>query len=680
MEKIYATLSSLLVNEQLIYIAVGIIVFIPTFFIISRSKPFRRLLLGKDYKEYVGFREESKRLREELHRRSGILNNVGFAIWRRDETLAIKYCNLAYNQIIEENLEEGTASEDMELYAEAKNLADLALKTSKQQEGRKHIIVLGERRFFQITELPYKDGTIGFACDITELEEKEKELKHNTAVQSDLMESSASAIAIYGSDTKLKFFNNAFVNLWKINEIWLSSQPTYSEILELLREKRRLPEQANFPQFKKDNLAMFTNLIEKHEEIYYLPDGKVLRALVIPHEHGGLLFSYEDMTDQIALERSYNTLLSVNKSTIDNLSEGVVVFREDGRLQLCNPAYLDIWNLDLVFTNSEPHLSEILEETKKLYDYFDNWNSFKEKIISLIGNRESFRQRLSRKDGSILQWSCIPLPDGAILMTYVDITDSTRVEQSLRAEKDALREADNIKTNFLTNVSYELRSPLTSIKGFSEILLEDFFGKLNEKQKEYVKGIFDSSLQLASLIDNILDVSYIDAGYMTLDIAEFAIGKMLDQSAKMLADDMAKAGIRLKVKYSDSIGSMYGDEKRIKQIIINLLINSMHMTPEGGKIDLSAKTKGKNTIVITIKDTGKGIAKENIPYIFDKFHMMGNNSGSGTGLGLTVAKSFIDLHGGTITLESSPEKGTKYVCTFKRKNSDFINSDKKARK
>lgn len=622
-------------------------------------------------------REEKEGLKRELILQSNILNNLDFAVWRRNENLEISYCNIAYTKTIEGDTKNGSA-ENIELYAKAREFAALAIKNNNLEKIRKHLIVKGERKLFEITEIPVSGGTIGFANNITEIEIKENELKQHIEVQKNLLEASSSAIAIYGSDRKLKYFNYAFANLFKLNELWLETEPDYAEILESLRERRKLPEQANFLEFKKNNLAMFTNLLDKYEEFYYLPDGRVFRVIVLPHEHGGLLFNYENMTDQIALERSYNTLLSVNKYTMDNLHEGIAVFREDGRLQLSNPVYAEIWGLSSSVINSEPHISEILEETKSFYDYGDEWKEFKQDIVFVLRKRERYQKILYRTDGTVIEWVCVPLPDGATLMTYINITDSTRVERSLRAEKEALKEADSLKTNFLTNVSYELRSPLTSIKGFAEILLKKYFGKINERQEEYVEGILDSSIHLSSLIDNILDVSYIDAGYMTLDIKEFDLYKVIKSVSEEISPDMKKKHLNFKVICKKNIGKMFGDKKRIRQILINLLVNSIKLTDSGGKITLSATSKGKNSIKITVEDNGRGIPGEEQMKVFEKFYRLGKeNRHSGTGLGLTIAKSFIELHNGKIELKSKAGAGTKFICTFKRKNKDLMRIEKK---
>src|SRR6185312_3652721 len=175
------------------------------------------------------------------------------------------------------------------------------------QSESHHIVIAGSRRLMEFTEAPL-DGSgelVGFAQDFTDLE--------NIQV----------AIAIYGPDTKLTFFNTAFAGLWRLEEDWLVTEPTLDEVLERLRERRRIPEHADFRALKRQQLAMFTSLIEPQEELLHLPDERTLRLVISPHPFGGLTFVYEEVTDKLALERSYNTLIEVQRETLDNLYEAI---------------------------------------------------------------------------------------------------------------------------------------------------------------------------------------------------------------------------------------------------------------------------------------------------------------------------------------------------------------------
>lgn len=630
-----------------------------------------------DTKQFQRLSQENEKLKAELKNASTILNMAPYPIWQRDGDLRIHFYNLSYSEAVEDVAEsDGTPELDKRLRAMAKSAQDSGQPISE----RRNIVVGGQRKLYQITEIPVpgEKGMVGFAVDISEISVLKEDLARHVAAQDDLLESSASAMAIYGSDMRLKSFNYAFVNLWKLDEVWLDTQPTYAEILEALREKRRLPEQANFQQFKQQQVKLFTDLIEPREEFFYLPDGKALRVIAIPHALGGILFAYEDVTDRLALERSYNTLIAVQRETLDYMHEGVAVFGEDCRIKLYNPGYLKLWNLDPEFVQSEPHVSDIVEKCRYLFD-FEDWNAFKLKHIDDIQTREVRMKRLERTDGKVIDWRKVPLPDGATLISYLDVTDSTLVERSLRERNEALQEADRLKSEFLANVSYELRSPLTSISGFSEMLRQEYFGQLSEKQKEYVDNIHHSSQQLMHLINDILDLASIEAGYMRLEVSRFDVYAMMKSVLSLIQQRAKELEITVKFECPSKIGKMLGDETRIKQILFNLLSNAIKYSSDGGKITLGAKAADENDIVLWVEDDGEGIPPEEQTAIFQKFYKGSNQEAvknktgqrSGTGLGLSIVRSFIELHGGDVTLHSEPGKGSRFECHFRRENPEL---------
>lgn len=605
-----------------------------------------------------------------------VLNSISFPVWRRSKGLEVFYCNQAFGRILEENQE---SYDNIELYSRGKELAKDAVKAEKAQIARKPIVVSGRRRLFKITEMPVeKGGTVGWARDITELEDIEHELQQHVAVQSDLMESTRSAIAIYGSDTRLRYYNQAFLELWRLGERFLGRNPLFAEVLEAQRDGSLLPEQANFREFKKNTVAMFTNLIEKHEEYYYLPDGKVLRVVIIPHDHGGLLFSYEDITDQISLERSYNTLMLVKKFTLDNLHEGVAVFGEDGRLRLHNPAWGIMWGLDELLLNSEPHIGVVLDETRIFYRMNpEAWGRYRSSVVAQTMQRIPHKERIERSDNTVLNWSCTPLPDGSTLMTYTDITDSARVEASLRAEKLALEEADTLKTRFLANASYELRSPLTSIRGFTEFMLRGYTGELTEKQHDYLTNIYDSSQNLAHFIDSILDVASIDAGFLALDKETFALYSAVEESVDHLRQTLADGEeVRLEGG-EDEVGEVFADRRRIQQVTTSLVHNALRFAGREYPVVILLKRDGE-MMQLSVSDNAVEHVPEELALTGGKKpntnddverNTFRSDSYLGSGLNLALARRFMELHNGELSVVHDQEKGTTVIGTFPVGNS-----------
>jgi signal transduction histidine kinase len=630
--------------------------------------------------QFKRLKQENEKLKAELKNCSTIINMAPFPIWQREGNMRIHFYNLAYSEAIEDIVEKTNPTETPELDKKIPAMAKQAMETGMPVVERRHIVIDGARKLFQITELPIPEEkvTVGFAFDMSEVELLKEDMARHVSAQDDLLESSASAMAIYGPDMRLKSFNYAFVALWKLDEMWLESQPTYGEILEALREKRHLPEQANFQLFKQQQIKLFTALIEPREEFFYLPDGKTLRVIAIPHALGGILFAYEDVTDRLALERSYNTLIAVQRETLDNLHEGVAVFGEDGRLKLFNPGYLKIWGHEEEWARTEPHVSEVVQKCKSIYTY-DDWETFKKSHISLMQTREPYARLLELSNGKVIDWRKVPLPDGATLITYLDVTDSTLVERSLRERNEALQEADRLKSEFLANVSYELRSPLTSISGFSEMLKQQYFGPLSDKQKEYVEGIFQSSQHLMQLINDILDLASIEAGYMHLDVSRFDIHDMMKSVLSLIRERTKELNLSIVFECSSEIGVMTGDETRLKQVLFNLLSNAIKYSMPGQIIAMGANELPSGEISLWVQDEGQGIPQEEQDAIFNKFYKGKNQDAvkakasarSGTGLGLSIVKSFIDLHGGKVVLHSEPGKGSRFECHLQRSSPEL---------
>jgi signal transduction histidine kinase len=622
-------------------------------------------------------KEEHERYKRELQMMNNALNALPFPLWIRDQELAMRFCNLAFMEALEERSDSASADQ-MEIYTYGRKLALAAQETGKARTERRHIILEGERKLFDISEIPWgKERFLtGTAMDISELEAVSQELEHTRSMQGDLLESITSAIAIYGPDQRLQYYNQAYIRLWKLQEAvsWLNSHPRYSEILELLRENRILPEQANFPAFKTQHLKLFTDLIEPHEEFFYLPDNRTIRVLAIPHSRGGLLFAYEDVTDRLALERSYNTLIAVQKQTLDNLQEGVAVFGEDGRLRLSNPVHCEMWGISREMAESNPHINDLLERNQRLY-YYEDWEEFKQNFVSDMVTNQVVQKRMERTDGKVLDMISVPLPNGQTLLNYVDITDSTLAERFLHEKNEALIEADRVKTEFLTNISYELRSPLTSISGFSEMLRQGYFGGLNEQQSEYVQNIHDATQHLMALIDDIIDIASIEAGYMQLEIATVNVPRLLEDAATLVNDRARGAGIKLETHCAKDAKTLPADENRLRQVLYNLLSNAVKYTERGGRIFLSAtilpasevaepKVESAHWLAISVKDNGAGIPEAEQEAVFGKFYRAANSVRirSGTGLGLSVVKSLIELHGGAVKLESTIGQGTEVIC------------------
>jgi signal transduction histidine kinase len=381
-----------------------------------------------------------------------------------------------------------------------------------------------------------------------------------------------------------------------------------------------------------------------------------------PHPFGGVLIMFEDVTDTLALERSYNTLIDVQRETLNNLYEGIAVFGGDGRLKLSNPAFARMWGIEVEELGSQPHISLIVDRARERFPPTPDWDALRARLIGQIAEREVRTGRMERPDGSVLDFTAVPLPDGAMLFTYLDVTDSIEVERALRERNAALETADRLKSEFIANVSYELRTPLNAIIGFAEILDHEYFGALNDRQREYSHGIMEASQRLLSLINDILDIATIEAGYLQLDLAPVDISAMLGSLQTLAGERTNNRGLTLEVSAPPGIGQLMADERRLKQALYNLISNAIAFTPPGGRITVSAE-RDDGEVRFTVEDTGIGIAPEDQPFVFEKFARIGQQTRQGgAGLGLSLVKSLIELHRGHVELESVPDVGTRVIC------------------
>jgi len=611
---------------------------------------------------------DHKATQQTARRLMAILNQLPVPVWWRGLDLGLAGGNLAYAGAVDAELDQALI-EGRELVAGPDGHAgrDQAARAELSPDPvvEEHFVVVdGARRAMIVTEMPLADGSgyLGYAIDRTAAQEAEAELSRHILAHAEVLGDVATAIAIYGPDMRLKFFNTAFAMLWQLDTDWLATEPTLGEVLETLREYRRLPEHADFRKFKTQQQALFTSLVDPQEELLHLPDERTLRLTINHHPFGGLTFTYEDVTDKLALERSYNTLIEVQRETLDNLFEGVAVFGSDGRLLLSNPAYGKIWNLSPSDLENRPHIALLVEKARLLYGDDGDWEDTKARIIARVTSHTAASGRLERGDGSVLEAASLPLPDGNVLQSYLDVSDSFRVARALLDRNDALETAARLKSEFIANVSYELRTPLNAIIGFAEILTNQYFGELNPRQLDYSRGILDSSQRLLSLINDILDLATIEAGYMTLEVDMVDVHTLMANVLTLTRERARRLDMVLSFDCPTDLGSIPIDERRIKQAMFNLVSNAIKFTPTGGTITLSARRVGQE-MALTVGDTGVGIAAEHHGRVFEMFER-GNPQArlAGAGLGLSLVKSFVELHGGRVELFSEAGAGTRVTC------------------
>jgi signal transduction histidine kinase len=584
-------------------------------------------------------------------------------VWARDISGSLTFVNPAYARAVDAKDAGDALARSVELLTRVtRDEASRARATGKNYVARTPAIAAGSRRNFDVLDVPTRKGSAGIGIDATEAEAMRSELNRLNDAHRRTLDQLATGVAIFTADQRLTFYNAAYRSLWELDTGFLDQSPTDSAVLDKLRGSRKLPEEKDFREWKTA-LHEAYRATEAQEHLWHLPDGRTIRVVTTPNPQGGVTYLFEDVTERLDMVRRYDALIRVQGETLDNLAEAVAVFGSDGRLRLHNPAFVDMWRLEPLALAERPHIETVIGWCKKLYDDEALWRSL-HGTVTAIESRDVVKSRLELRNGSVADLITVPLPDGATLVAFLDVTDTINVERALRERNEALETADALKVDFVHHVSYELRSPLTNIIGFASLMGEPTTGPLSPKQREYLGYINTSTNALLAIINDILDLATIDAGAMKLNLGSVDIRGTMNAAAEGIRDRLIKDKIVLDIRATSDIGSFPGDERRIRQVLFNLLANAVGFSPPGATITMAAERRA-DAVVFTVTDNGPGIPPEVQSRVFNWFesHSQGSRH-RGAGLGLSIVRSFVELHGGTVTLDSVVGRGTKVECSF----------------
>ncbi|MBL4720349.1 MAG: PAS-domain containing protein [Alphaproteobacteria bacterium] len=359
------------------------------------------------------------------------------------------------------------------------------------------------------------------------------------------------------------------------------------------------------------------------------------------------------------------------RDAVEGLSEAFALFDPDDKLVFCNH----------MFRSLNPDLATILHPDITFEEMLRD-NLANKRIIEAIGLEESyFQERMAlhrspaespslseRSDGRWLLLYEKKAPDGSTYLVNTDMTELKIREDALRLEKENAEYANSAKSEFLANMSHELRTPLNAIIGFSEVLDRQFFGEIGDpRYREYITDIHTSGKQLLALINDILNIVEIEAGRHVLDLTPVDFGEIIRKSCEIIKPDAKRQNVQLRRSVSKSLPVLQADPRALRQIMLNLLSNAIKFTPAGGEINVLVKENRGGGIKISVKDTGVGIAKEDLKFILTPFGRLGSEAVAHpgrTGLGLPIVKALVDLHGGSMKIHSTLGEGTRITLRF----------------
>jgi signal transduction histidine kinase len=572
---------------------------------------------------------------------SQLIEAAPIPMWHRGPDLLLTLVNHAYVDAVDAVDADDVIARGLELVEPGTGMSPLAAAAAARDAGETRArdvpaTINGQRRSMRVVDVPLgESGVAGYALDNDELDRAKAAFRRFADTQRDTLDRLSAGVAQFDADRTLSFCNLPFQRMFGIKSEWIADRPEFDRVLERMREAGRVPEARDFPAWKAERRSWFTAVSGAEEEAWLLPGGAHLRVLAQPLPDGGLLLVFEDRTEQVQLASARDTLLRVREATFDNLFEAVGVFASDGRLHLWNNKFRDVWGFGDEMLASHPRVDALAENAASRLTNPNRAALIRDLVRGATVERKSRGGRVAFKDGRHFEFAAVPLPDGNALFAMLDITDSRRVERVLRERTEALVAADKVKTAFVANMSYELRTPLTSIGGFAEMLDKGYAGELTQASQEYVKAILESVGTLGSLVDEVLVTTQDQAGLVGVDRETVDLIQILESVASEY-DAAAKAKNQdFVTDFEAGVGRVEGDAKRLRVAIAELLATAVETTQAEGRILLHASgTPSGATIVIS-----------------------DNGPGDGAGVERDV-QGTIEAHGGVITHMAEAGQGT----------------------
>jgi signal transduction histidine kinase len=617
--------------------------------------------------ELVKLRTEAARAKGDFAALVSLIEAAPMPMWYRGPEGRLRLVNSAYVAAVGGDSAEAVAEAGTELIESvdgltAMQVAQQAMAKNLPIERLVTATVAGQRRTLRVSDLPLGDeGIAGYAVDVEDMEVLARNLRAFREAQRAMLDQLSAGVAQFDAKHQLTFANLPFQRIFALTPAAMLNPPSFERMLDAARDASRVPEARDFPAWRREKAQWFA-AGEAQEEAWALADGTHLRVVAQPMPDSGLLLIVEDRTEQLKLSAVRDTLLRTRTATFDSLYESVAVFAPDGRMQLWNRRFAADWGLDADFLDTHPHVEELLTRIGARLKRPPQARAVGNCVRAATLDRKRTGGMAHLADGRTLRFTGVPLPDGNGLLAVLDITDTQKAEEALRERNAALIEADAIKTRFLANMSYEFRTPLTSIGGFAELLQAGLGGELSEQGRDYVGAILTSVERLGEQIESVLDLSQSEAGMLPLAQEQIELLPFVTRIVEDRMQRLREAGIELDMQSDESAGSMTGDRRRLARAIGHLLDNAIVATPRGGRI-LVELSRRKNKPRVVISDNGPGMDTASLARALGgiKLGADGKTVERRQGLGLPLARQLIEGHGGKFELLSEPGQGTTAI-------------------
>ncbi|MCW2337822.1 signal transduction histidine kinase [Sphingobium sp. B2D3A] len=609
--------------------------------------------------------------RQALDALSGVIEAAPMPVWHRGADHQISLVNSAYvkavdgksaQDVIEQGIELVEAVDGISPRASAANAAARKAPTARMLP----VTIDGKRRLMKVVDVPLgPSGVAGYAIDMQELEEVRAELRHLSQANRDMLDRLSAGVVQFGANQLLQFCNQPFLSLFGLTPETAAFDTHFDRVLDAMRDSGQVPDTPDFRAWRQERRNWFLSP-SAHEEQWRLRDGVHLRVYAQPLPDGGLLVIFEDRTEHVQLASARDTLLRVRTATLDNLFEAIAVFASDGRLHLWNSRFTKIWSVPDTTMAAHPRVDELMSALADRLARPEQAGLVHQLIRAATMERRQRGGRIAFADGRFFEFAAIPLPDGNALFTMLDTTDSRHIEQALRDRNEALEDADRVKTAFVSNMSYELRTPLTSIVGFAEMMEAGYAGELSAQSRDYVNAIMTATTRLTRLIDNVLDLTQGAAGGLPIERRDIDVAAMVRQVVEGLSDKADSRDVTVDMSFEQEPGTVSGDERRLRQALAHVVDNGVSFVSRGGRVLVHVQP-APDVVRIIVSDDGPGIDAKTQAHLFDVFVRFGRHGdGANQGLGLPLVRQFVEAHGGSVDLVSEPGQGTSVTLTLPR--------------
>jgi signal transduction histidine kinase len=595
----------------------------------------------------------------------GLIEAAPMPMWFRGSDLTLQLVNQAYVDAVGGEGAAEVVQGQIELLEpeDGRSPAEIAGVSLQNQDKSERIVaatIHGARRTLRVSDLPLgKEGVAGYAIDIEEQQQVAREFRAFRDAQRAMLDQLSVGVAQFDPEECLTFANRPFRRLFSLTDEAIEARTPFDRFLAEARERGRTPEVRDFPEWRRERAAWF-EMRETSEEAWPLPGGTHLRVVAQPMPDGGLVLITEDRTESLALSAVRDTLLRTRTATLDSLFEALAIFSPDGSVQLWNRSFAGTWGLTPELLDGHPSADELLTAIGRNLVRPDEAGLIGAAVRAATLDRREKGGQVELADGRTLRFAGIPLPDGNGLLTVLDITASQKAEQALRERAEALEEADAVKAKFLANMSYEFRTPLTTIGGYAELLKS---GAATDPAQagEYVDAILSAVERLTEQVENVLDLSQSEAGLLPIrkervDLLDFLTTLVREREQAIIA---ASLSLDLKGRRGRVVEA---DPRQMGRALGNLLENAISGTPEGGRIviDLRKAPEGSDWgIEIVITDNGRGMTTQELARA--QGGLKAGKDGSPerrSGLGIPLARQLIEAHDGSLELTSRKGAGT----------------------